>query len=182
MKDIEDIKSKWQALNNADPTATFDSAGADTTRRKRSQLTRLRRTFRIICVVAALCTFVIPANLLAMGLPRWFAVLTCIFFIGCMLCQLRLLLKAERLDLTSDTVAEVMRSARQIMSLRIIMKWALIPVALFIVIMIVYYVSTDIYAVIGAICGAAFGFAIGCRIDYNINRQLRSIAGELREI
>ena len=176
MTDFEDMKSKWQALSNAQPS---DNIWKGLDAHKKSHLYKLRRTFILLTILSAMCCVVVPANMLALGMPLLIVIVTCVYFGACMMGNLKLNFASEDVDIASSSAADVMARVERIMSWRMNMKWILLPVAIVIIGMILYYVSSDPGAVTGGVTGGVIGFAIGYRIDQRIKRQLRSIARDL---
>lgn len=178
MTDFEDMKSKWQALSNAKPSDT-DNTWKGLDAHKKSQLYKVRRTFILLAILSAVCCIVVPANMLRLGMPLWIALVTCVYFAVCMFANIWMKFASEDIDIASSSAAGVMAGVERIMRRRMQVKWVLLPVALLIIGMILYYVSYDKYAVLGGVAGGLIGFSIGYRIDQRIKRQLRSIARDL---
>lgn len=176
MTDFENMKSKWQALSNAQPS-TSQWQGLDA--HKKSQLYKVRRTFILLTILSAICCVVVPANMVKLDIPMWFVIVTCLYFAVCMFANLWMKFASEDIDIATSSAAEVMAGVERITRRRLLIKWALFPVALVIIGFLLYYVSADRYAVVGGLAGGLIGFAIGYRIDRNIKRQLRSIARDL---
>lgn len=181
MNNLEDIKSKWQALNHASSPDMLESTRINPMRH-RSQLSKVKRTFTILSIVCAICSFIVPGNLHSLGFSMWGSLMTCIFFIAALGFNLWLLHTADKIDLSNHSSTTVLEAVTLLTRRRLTFRWVLMPMALLIVGYILYHVSNDMYMLLGAICGGITGLIIGLFVDRNIRHQLKSIADDLKSV
>lgn len=179
MNDLEDIKNKWQALSHAAPPDSDDFWKVSRPARHLNHLQKIKCIFRIMSVVCALCAFLTPENLISLGFPVWLCWCACIFFIAALGGMLILLHTASDIDIISGSSVEVLSGITKLVRRRLIFKYCLFPGAILIVGGILYYVSYDMYLLMGAIAGGLIGFLIGLSIDRNVKRQLQAISRDL---